>query len=96
MSKTPFNVDQAAFLSRHDLVFLSPPDEGWEGLPIGNGRMGGPLWIDERGLCFQLNHNDTREEPEVRSNDKSILFPGEQNKGPKKYYEAIIGKERNY
>jgi len=35
-----FTIDYPAYLSRHDVVFDSPPDEGWEGLPIGNGKMG--------------------------------------------------------
>jgi len=47
-------VDYASFLSRNDIVYLSPPREGWEGLPLGNGRLGAQAWQPD-GLTFQLN-----------------------------------------
>jgi len=58
-AKRPLKIDMSSYLSRHDIVFLSAPSEGWEGLPIGNGRMGGPVWVKPNGLRFQLNHTDT-------------------------------------
>lgn len=30
--------DMEQFFAQHDVVFLSPPLEGWEGLPIGKPR----------------------------------------------------------
>ncbi len=59
--KTGVPTDMSSYLRRHEIVFLSPPYHGWEGLPLGNGTMGGPVWFDERGLRFQLNHTDTWE-----------------------------------
>ncbi len=35
-----FNVDYKNYLSKHDIVFLSPNYEGFEGLNIGNGDLG--------------------------------------------------------
>ncbi len=57
-----FTVDIRNYLARHDVVHLSPPREGWEGLPLGNGSLGGPLWASEDGLIFQANHTDTYEQ----------------------------------
>jgi hypothetical protein len=53
--------DMPNYLSRHDVVYLSPPTQGWEGLPLGNGSMGGLIWTSEEGLNFQVNHTDTYE-----------------------------------
>ncbi len=47
-------VDYPAFMSRNDVVYLSPPEEGWENLPLGNGRLGAALWQPE-GIVLQLN-----------------------------------------
>ena len=64
------NVDIKSYLSKHDLVFLSPPREGWEGLPLGNGSFGGPLWAAEDGLIFQANHTDTFELPDPQGGEQ--------------------------
>jgi hypothetical protein len=48
------DVDYASFLSRNDIVYLSPAREGWEGLPLGNGRFGAQVWQPD-GLAFHLN-----------------------------------------
>ncbi len=48
------DVDYASFLSRNDIVYLSPAREGWEGLPLGNGRLGAQAWQPD-GFTFQLN-----------------------------------------
>lgn len=37
-----FDVD--GFLSQYDIVYLSPPEEGFEGLHIGNGDLGAISW----------------------------------------------------
>jgi len=67
-----------SFLSRHDVVFLSPPLEGWEGLPIGNGSFGGPLWAGEEGLIFQANHSDTYELPDPNGAGDGGDYPDRQ------------------
>ena len=55
----PFDVDMPAYLSRHDIVYLSPPYEGFEGLPLGNGDLGAMIWNTPRGLELQINKTDT-------------------------------------
>lgn len=59
-----FRVEMEKFLSKHDIVYLSPPYQGWEGLPLGNGSLGGPLWASPNGLIFQANHSDLFESPQ--------------------------------
>ncbi|MHB0936649.1 MAG: glycosyl hydrolase family 95 catalytic domain-containing protein [Armatimonadota bacterium] len=70
------NMEQ--FLAQHDVVFLSPPLEGWEGLPIGNGSFGGPLWAAEDGLIFQANHSDTYELPDPNGVGDGGDYPDRQ------------------
>ena len=38
-----FGVDYPVYFSGHDIVYLSPPVEGWEGFPLGNGDLGGMI-----------------------------------------------------
>jgi hypothetical protein len=44
-------VDVAA---HHDIVYLSPARQGWEGLPLGNGTFGAQVWQPDE-MMFQLN-----------------------------------------
>jgi hypothetical protein len=46
--------DGAQVASHNDVVYLSPARQGWEGLPLGNGRLGAQAWHPD-GLMFQLN-----------------------------------------
>ncbi len=55
--------DMTSILSGHDVVYESPPLEGWEAFPLGNGSFGGPLWTTPRGWIFQANHTDAYELP---------------------------------
>lgn len=59
----PFPVDYPAYLSKHDVVYLSPPTEGYEGFPLGNGDIGAMVWTTKTGLQAQINKNDTWDEP---------------------------------
>ncbi len=52
-----FDVD--GFLSQHDIVYLSPPEQGFEGLHIGNGDLGAMSWTPGNRLHFQINKCDT-------------------------------------
>lgn len=54
----PFSVAMPAYLSRHDIVYLSPAYEGCEGLPLGNGDLGAMVWFTRTGLRLQLNKSD--------------------------------------
>ena len=46
-------------VSQHDLVYLSPPDDPVEGLPIGNGEFGAMLWVEDSRVVLALNKVDT-------------------------------------
>lgn len=45
-------------LPHHDVVFRSPVCDPVYGLPIGNGSLGGLLWLGEDALYIQANHTD--------------------------------------
>jgi alpha-L-fucosidase 2 len=52
-----FSVD-SNYLSRHDIVYNTPAYEGFEGLPLGNGDLGGLIWNNKNGFEIQVNKND--------------------------------------
>ena len=54
----PFGVDMADYLKKHDVVFHSPQIEGYEGLPFGNGDIGGMVWTDDTSVKVQINKSD--------------------------------------
>lgn len=60
---SPFQVDYPSYLSKHDVVYLSPMEDGFEGFPLGNGDMGGMVWTTEQGYKVQVNKNDTWDIP---------------------------------
>jgi len=53
------SVNREAFLSQHDVVYLSPAVDGYEGFPIGNGDLGAMGWTPPKELFFQINKTDT-------------------------------------
>lgn len=53
------DIDVANYLSRHDLVYLTPATEGYEGFQIGNGDMGAMAWTPPDRIHFQINKCDT-------------------------------------
>ena len=57
----PFPVNYPGYMSKHDAVYLSPPMEGYEGFPLGNGDLGAMVWATETGFRAQINKNDTWE-----------------------------------
>ena len=52
------NVDFASLISRADLHYTEPASRSEEGLPVGNGRMGGFVWTSPSALKFQINRVD--------------------------------------
>lgn len=55
-----FNPDYAELISRSNLSYRGMIDFGPYGMPVANGRFGGPVWQrDGRTLSIQLNHTDT-------------------------------------
>lgn len=52
------NVDRQAYLSKHKIIFQTPQYQGYNGLPIGNGRFGGMMYSSHTKTHFVLNHTD--------------------------------------
>ena len=48
----------AEYLERHRIIFESPPTEGFEGIPLGNGSLTAMAWHTARSLEMHLNHSD--------------------------------------
>lgn len=57
MRSSPFKVDDS-YLSKHDIVYLSPTQLEAEGFPMGNGNIGGMIWNSDNGIEMQINKND--------------------------------------
>jgi hypothetical protein len=45
-------------ISRHDLLYLSPPADPMQELPIGNGDVGALCWCEESKIILALNKCD--------------------------------------
>jgi len=73
------DVDRKAYLSRHDVVNLSPATDGYDGFPIGNGDIGAIGWTPSDRMCFQINKTNTWDDAPPR------LFGGwEDSANPEK------------
>ncbi|MDX3077002.1 glycosyl hydrolase family 95 catalytic domain-containing protein [Streptomyces sp. MI02-7b] len=55
------NVDRAAYLSQHDLVYNRPNTNPLHGLTVGNGRTGAMAW-QNNGLTMQVSGVDTSQQ----------------------------------
>ena len=51
-------VDVSEYLARHDIVYRRPALKPYEGLPVGDGKMGGLLYHEPNGIAIQVNHTD--------------------------------------
>jgi hypothetical protein len=56
--RSMLTVDDRAFVSHADIVYLSPAEAPVEGLPIGNGNMGTLVWTTPSAVNFQVNRSD--------------------------------------
>ena len=54
-----WNIPWPERLSQYDLVYLSPPDDPLDGLPIGNGDLGAMLWTEGSSVHLAINKVDT-------------------------------------
>ncbi len=50
------------YLRQHDIVYLEPEYDGFNGFPLGNGDLGGMLWFSDEGLEIQFNKIDLYEQ----------------------------------
>lgn len=71
MKSSPFSVSNS-YLTKHDIVFLSPTQLEAEGFPMGNGNMGGMIWNHDNGIEIQINKNDLWTKP-TKEADAAIL-----------------------
>lgn len=51
-------------VSRHDLVYQTPPADPLQGIPLGNGDVGALIWFDEHRLIMAVNKCDLWEDSE--------------------------------
>lgn len=51
------------YLSQHDIVYLEPEFDSFNGFPLGNGDLGGMLWFTEEGIALQINKIDLYDKP---------------------------------
>ncbi len=54
-----WNIPWPQRVSQHDIVYLSPPDDPMQGLPIGNGDVGALVWTEGRFVHLAINKVDT-------------------------------------
>ena len=72
-----FSVNHLDYLSQHDIVYLDPDYNGFNGFPLGNGDLGGMIWCNEDGLQLQVNKVDLYDRP---ANDLMTLRAAAQIK----------------
>ena len=54
-----FSPDYSQLIARSDVSYTGMIPAGYEGIPVANGRFGGPVWQSNANtLCMQLNHTD--------------------------------------
>jgi hypothetical protein len=63
-------LDPRATIARADLDYLTPATRSEEGMPVGNGRMGGLVWTSPSVLKFQINRVDV-----FAMHASSVRFP---------------------
>jgi len=57
--KGKFLCDVSEYVRRHNLVHKTPPFKVHDGLPLGNGFMGGLVYQTDRELCMRINRPDS-------------------------------------
>ena len=72
LGSSPFKIDEN-YLSKHDIVYLSPTQLEAEGFPMGNGNIGGMIWNHDNGIELQINKNDLWTELIPEEGNTSIL-----------------------
>lgn len=73
------DLDRDAFLSGHDVVYLSPAVEGYEGFPVGNGDLGAMAWTPPDRLALQINKINTWDDA-----PRGLFEPWEDARNPEK------------
>lgn len=53
-----WNIAWPGRVARHDLVYLSPPEDPTQGIPLGNGDVGVLVWTEDSRIVMVLNKCD--------------------------------------
>lgn len=61
-ASSPFKISDN-YLSQHDIVYLEPEFDSFNGFPLGNGDLGGMLWFTNDGIELQINKIDLYDKP---------------------------------
>jgi len=56
--KAEWNIAWPSRISQYDLVYLSPPVDPMQGIPLGNGDVGALFWCDESKIVAVINKSD--------------------------------------
>ncbi|MBR4865707.1 MAG: hypothetical protein IKU11_03400, partial [Clostridia bacterium] len=51
--------DVSQYVKKHNVVYQTPPKKPQDGLPLGNGFMGGLVYHTDRELCMRINRTDS-------------------------------------
>ena len=51
------------YMTQHEIVYLEPEFDSFNGFPLGNGDLGGMLWFTDEGIILQLNKIDLYDKP---------------------------------
>jgi hypothetical protein len=60
-----WQIDWPGRISRHDLVYQTPPSDPMQGLPIGNGEIGVLCWCEGSKIIFAVNKSDLWDDAEI-------------------------------
>lgn len=50
--------DVSEYVQKHNIVYKTPVRRVADGMPVGNGAMGGLVYHTDRELCMRINHTD--------------------------------------
>lgn len=51
--------DVSQYVKKHNVIYKTPPKKPQDGLPLGNGAMGGMVYHSDRELCMRINRTDS-------------------------------------
>ena len=79
--QTPFDkktgqwqIEWPGRVSRHDLVYLSPPDDPMTGLILGNGEVGVLCYVEDTKVILIINYHLPSDRVKSRPGDRSVTL----------------------
>lgn len=58
LKKGRWQIDWPGRVSKHDLVYLTPPGDPMQGIPLGNGDIGALFWCEDSRIIMAINKCD--------------------------------------